>query len=124
MTLDVGAVSFMLAGKPVPKARPRTYSDRTGRTRTITPRRTRDYEEQIGWAAKLAGVKLTDGPLEVRMRFVGSQADGDNLAKLVLDGLQGVAYHDDRQVLRHTVEVVRSDERPRTEVTIVPLGVS
>jgi Holliday junction resolvase RusA-like endonuclease len=43
--------------------------------------------------------------------------DIDNLAKTVLDSLNGIAYHDDAQVCKCSIEKYYSD-RPRIEVLI------
>ena len=43
--------------------------------------------------------------------------DVDNLAKTILDSLNGIAYHDDAQVSKCTIEKYYSD-KPRIEVTI------
>jgi len=43
--------------------------------------------------------------------------DGDNLAKSILDSLNGVAFHDDSQVTPLLVSKVYGDE-PRTEVVL------
>jgi Holliday junction resolvase RusA-like endonuclease len=44
--------------------------------------------------------------------------DLDNLAKAVLDSLNGLAWVDDSQIYRLLVEKVWVDEQPRTVVTL------
>lgn len=46
-----------------------------------------------------------------------SKPDIDNLAKIVMDALNKLAYHDDAQVFRLNIEKVRSDEE-RTYVSV------
>lgn len=96
--------------KPRAKERPRT-NRKTGVT--YTPKATADYEKAI--AAAYTGPKF-EGPVEVEVRFfdygfslrVQSLDDGarsklrgdlDNYVKAVQDGLNGVAYVDDRQIV-------------------------
>lgn len=115
---------FNVEGKPQGKQRPKFNS----RTRTAyTPKPTKDYEKAIAWAYKSAKGKLISGAVEVRikayfrpnkklrsltdddisktfgaLRYV-SKPDVDNIAKAVLDGLNGVAYNDDAQVVNLAV---------------------
>jgi Holliday junction resolvase RusA-like endonuclease len=46
------------------------------------------------------------GPVRVRLEFVGARAnaDSDNLAKAVLDGMNKIVYLDDHQVISLHVE--------------------
>ena len=46
--------------------------------------------------------------------------DCDNLAKIILDSLNDIAYKDDAQVSRLTVRKLYS-ERPRVEVTLTEI---
>lgn len=88
-------IKFTVAGRPVPKGRPRF-----GRGRVYTPAITRAWEEQVGWAYKQVGGPCHAGQVEVTLFFRASTWPGDldNLQKSVLDGLQGLAWADDRQV--------------------------
>ena len=48
--------------------------------------------------------------------------DCDNVAKIILDALNGLAYQDDRQInclLIHKAYVACDDDEPRVEVTII-----
>lgn len=94
--------------KPIAKGRPRLGR----RGRVFTPQRTLDAEAAI--AAAWDGPKF-DGPLKVEIEFgydymvvhvakypEGSsrlRGDVDNYIKTVLDGLNGVAWEDDKQVI-------------------------
>lgn len=75
---------------------------RTNHGRFFKAPRTRDYEEQIAWACRAAGVKLgklecaVQIHLDAKRRLTG---DPDNYSKCVLDGLQiGELIDNDRQV--------------------------
>lgn len=116
-------MQFIVEGKPQGKARARTfYNSRAGKMQSITPEKTKSYEDLIRWKYKAAGgeyygektlqvdieayypmpkafskakVKaVVDGKLRPT-----TKPDCDNIVKVVLDALNGVAYYDDKQVI-------------------------
>lgn len=131
MTID-----FVVPGKPVGKGRPRVT-----RHGTYTPEATRGYQRAVQWAWKKAGGKRMpkDTALGVIIqaylpipsgvgkkkraewdrlcRYHTKRPDGDNIAKAVLDALNGLAYDDDSAVSCLTVGKGYS-EQPRTVVMI------
>ena len=121
------AVAFSVPGEPVPKARPRVTSHGT-----FTPASTTKAQAAIGWAYRKAGGRgvLADAVFLVEMVFMVSltragerrKVDVDNLAKLVLDGLNGVAWVDDNQVLQiiATKRYVPALSDACTAVRVVP----
>ena len=116
--VDAKECAFLFDEVPF-KARPR-YDGRSGRT--YTPRKTADAEKRIraAWAEK-NGSRFAGFEGEVRVsieiqrplaksnpkRWVGRadlmKPDADNVAKLVCDSLNGVAYKDDSQVTKLSV---------------------
>ena len=96
-------MDFFVAGKPVAKARPRV-----GKHGTYTPANTREWEELVAWSAK-AKMGATE-PMQERLRvhlvFFGASkiSDLDNLAKSVLDAMNGLVYKDDSQIDRLVIE--------------------
>ncbi len=99
------SASFRVNGKPVPKGRPRFV-----RGRAITPPETRVAERRIATIARSSGVRPRAGHVQVMIEFyvsTGVRGDIDNLAKLVLDALNGVAWVDDRQVVELDVAISR-----------------
>lgn len=102
-----------------PKERPRS-----GRGNTYTPKATQEAEELVAWSFRQRnphhradadtrwGVRIQVWPRTKR------KADVDNLAKTVLDGLNGVVYKDDAQVDALTITRHWS-ERPRPNVVAV-----
>jgi Holliday junction resolvase RusA-like endonuclease len=127
---------FTVPGEPRGWARARTQG-----ARFFTDNKTRSEKQAVAAWAIGAGARIIDGPVEVRLtaylRIPKSatkkaraamlahierptkKPDGDNLAKLALDALNGVCWHDDVQVVDLTVRKFWSDE-PRLVVEISP----
>lgn len=132
-----GAIEFCVPGVPIPKGRPRL-----GRGHAYTPKRTVEAENAVRSVAKLAEVIPLVGPLIVCLDFYlpipkywnksktqsamlgtlrpAGRPDVDNLCKLVLDGLNEIAFTDDCQIVDLTCRKWYSIE-PRTQVRIVPI---
>ena len=112
-------IEFKIPAVPVPKGRPRMT--RSGHI--YTPQKTKEAEALIKFYAQTF-VTPTDQPLSMCVRFgmpipksyskakrimIGEGVlhhtktpDLDNLLKLVLDGLNGIAYIDDKQIIELT----------------------
>ena len=98
-------ISFFVEGPCVPKGRPRVT--RSGHT--YTPKRTKDYESTVAWAAKLAmkGMDPTDKPVRVDLMIYPKNkrlADIDNIFKAVGDAMNGIVYVDDKQIYKMHIE--------------------
>jgi len=133
------SITIHLDINPIPKGRPK-FSKVGGFVRTYTPKKTSDYETQVREAAKQA---MTREPLEtplatflyfrlpipksypkkrIQACLNGSERpikkpDLDNLAKSVLDGLNGVVYLDDSQLVSlHITKVY--DHNPGVDIMI------
>jgi Holliday junction resolvase RusA-like endonuclease len=108
MTPAPAPLRFTVPGIPVPKERPRvTRNRKTGRTRIYTPRATHNYEETVGHhALRAKGLAGWPKPerghayrVSLRIFFDASnEPDLDNVTKSVLDGMNRLIYHDDREV--------------------------
>lgn len=101
--VPVMITQLRISGKAVPKGRPRFT--RTGRV--YTPKTTADWEAHVrrSWLEQHGDTQLT-GDLSAFIYIMGghtARKDVDNMAKSILDGLNGVAYHDDSQVQRLVV---------------------
>ena len=113
---------MLIRGRPVPKARARVVDGHA-----FTPKRTAEAEAYAAWAFKLQNMEWEcdkESALHVSLLFSTHhrRTDADNLAKLVLDALNGVAYADDRQIASLYVTVIRSrQEDERTELDISKL---
>lgn len=125
-----------IPGTPVAKGRPRV-----GRYGTYTPKKTATYESyvQYCWAAEYGAQPPSEWPLEVNVIFYmpipksatkrvraeitqgivkhTKKPDLDNMAKAVLDALNGLAYKDDSQIYSLTLYKTY-DDTPCTTVTI------
>lgn len=114
-------VSFTIPGTPVAKGRPRS-AIRHGKIRHYTPAETVAHERSVGWYAQQHFTAPITGPITLRIfaTFVPPASwsrknveahlhrphiglpDADNIAKAICDGLNGVAFKDDRQVYEAT----------------------
>lgn len=127
--------SITIDGKPQPKERPKVYNGHA-----ITPTRTRQYEDRIKalWRAKYREDPY-EGDVRITIFFYlpiptswskkkreeaehgkirpNVRPDVDNLVKIVLDGLNGVAFVDDKQIVRLLAEK-RYSVNPGTEVYV------
>ena len=125
-------ITFFVPGQPQGKARARTVSH-GGFTHSYTPKKTKVYEESIRDTYVLSGGKhlLGNVPVNVSITAVFRvpksytkkekalcysgkrlplvKPDVDNITKAVLDALNGVAWHDDSQVV--AVDVVKLYEQ-------------
>lgn len=121
-----------IPGEPQPKQRPRvlTSISPTGQkiTRTITPKETAAAEDAIRWTvrAEYPGLEPIAGDdIHVGLTFFlgprrskrDRQPDLDNLVKLALDAMIGLAFADDKQVTVLTATLQRDSDEPRTLIT-------
>ena len=110
--------------RAIPKGRPRFR--RVGSSSCVyTPKRTRDYEQMIAEEYKSQIGAIFPGPLKVSidigsrmpksirkreatlrngLEAVSRIGDVDNLAKSILDALNGVAYQDDSMITELSVK--------------------
>ena len=107
-------------GNPVPKKRARTIALPNGKVRTYTPKETVAYEQLIGLSWR--GTRGFAGPVKVTLAVVegrtGHPADLDNYLKSVLDGLNGIAWKDDKQVVVISAGIIRGDDKPGIDVIV------
>lgn len=121
--MGINLICFEIHGDPQGKGRPVAGKSFGGRLTLRTPSKTRAYEQQVAWAGKqaMAGRAPMDGLLWANitafmpvpaswskkeraaalegMGYAKGRIDADNIAKAVLDGLNGIAYADDVQVV-------------------------
>lgn len=134
------ALIFHVLGDPVAKLRPRVTT-KGGFARTYTPKATRDYEATVAARCRevMEGRPKFDGPLHVTLRFVmpipaswsawkrdaalvcdvlpTGTPDLDNLEKSVKDGMNGIVYGDDSQIVCQQAEM-RYGQTPMVVVMV------
>lgn len=141
--VDLQPVQFVVPGDPVGKGRPRV-STIGGHARMFTPKKTASYEGLIAMVGTeaMGGRVLLECPVMVEMRIVLSvpasktkkfkaqalageifptkKPDMDNVIKAIYDGLNGIVWKDDVQVVDAIVRK-RYGEVPGVHVKIIPL---
>ena len=109
-------IHFEVPGRPVPAARMTRKSKWTNQQ----AQRYLAYKQQVGWCAREVIKEPLTCPVAVTINaylFGGRFADVDNLAKALLDGCNGIAFEDDRQVVE--LHIFRNQGKPqRAEVVI------
>ena len=127
-------LEFTVPTAPVAKARAR--STRSGHH--YTPQKTVDFESMVAWHARaaMAGKPLYEGALIVTLYYgipipksleprikrgeivyPTSRPDMDNYEKSVLDGMNGVVYKDDSQIVA-TFHKKRYTRNPRVVISV------
>ena len=133
-------ITFVVPGAPKPHPRPRAFA-RGGHARMYTPRPAQDRKYLIQTYARTiyGNHPPHDGPVSMEVEFIMPRPqslvwktkpmrqeklshgpDLDNLAKGVMDALNGVLYKDDRQIYQLTVRkwTASGDEAPRIIITV------
>lgn len=131
-------ICLTIDGEPVGKGRPRVTT-RGSFAHAYTPKKTKNYERTIvnSFLEKYNYDNMLKGPIEANIKGYFSipkssnktirklmaenlirhtkKPDIDNIAKSVLDSLNGLAYEDDSQVVKLIGEKLYS-ENPRVEL--------
>lgn len=131
---------FVIPGEPQGKGRPRVTTI-AGHARAYTPDKTVSYESLIKWcwAQQYGNINPSTVPIRMHInayytipasdsknkraaKLAGSiyptkKVDADNLAKIVADSLNGLAYCDDVQIVDMHV-YKRYGDQPRVDVTV------
>lgn len=130
---------FTIPGEPCGKGRPRVVHV-NGVSRTYTPEKTARYENLVQLMFRNACREyIAEGPAGMRIEayfsipkstskrkrelmLVGmirptKKPDMDNIAKIICDALNGLAYRDDSQIVRLSLDK-RYAERPHVDVEI------
>jgi Holliday junction resolvase RusA-like endonuclease len=119
---------FTIYGEPVSKERARVDT-RRAKTRGYTPEKTDEAQRAAGWTFRQAAPRHRLDPeasyAVVAKFFCGTKQrrDTDNMLKLILDGLNQVAWPDDEQVtevIARKAAVIPA--HARTEVTVYRTG--
>jgi Holliday junction resolvase RusA-like endonuclease len=129
-------IKIVIPGEPKAKARPRV----TRKGIAYTPKKTLEYENWVKECFVLCRhKKMLKGQIEAEIKAYfkipksaskkkktemikgkmrpTKKPDTDNVAKIILDSLNDLAYSDDKQVIKLIVEKFYSEE-PRVEVVL------
>lgn len=111
-------VTLKIVGKPQGKQRPK-FSRAGNYVKTYTPEQTVNYENYVRLCWMQSGAEMLNGIVKAKIRahfkvpssvskkkrermlksYYDHKPDTDNLAKIILDSLNGFAYSDDAQVV-------------------------
>lgn len=127
-------MTFILWGEPVGKGRPRFWQGHA-----VTPPKTKAYEKEVARIYKMYGGEMMSGPVRIAVTAwyripksaskklkhqmeIGEarptkKPDIDNVMKIIMDGLTGVAYEDDKQVVEFRIDKFY-DYEPKVTVLI------
>ncbi len=135
-------LKLIIPGEPCAQGRPR-FTKTGGFVRVYDPEKSRNYKAYVKYIAsqevRKNGWKVTDQPIEVNIKafmtipkskpkkfkkaaIEGSirptkKPDVDNLFKAVTDALNGIAYADDKQIVKAAQSKWYAEE-PRMEVSV------
>ena len=136
--------TFEIPGAPVGKARPK-FTSVNGFARAYTPKKTQSYENlvKLFYTMKYGNKAPSPNPISVAIvayfqvpasstkKFkemcaagnvpVTKKPDADNIAKIICDSLNEIAFKDDSQIFDLSCKKLYS-ENPRTEVVIRELS--
>lgn len=136
------AIRFTVPGEPKGKARPRIFNQ-DGKTHATNTQGTLNYENLVKWVlTNTQEFNQLTGPIEAYITayfkmpksmskrdrqlveedklFPTKKPDGDNIAKIILDACNSIAYYDDAYVTDTYVfkRYAKSGEEPRVEVVL------
>lgn len=137
--------TFVVPGPPVAQGRPR-FSARGGFVRAYDPAKSRSYKAVVSDClvralAESGQERIDDGPIGVNieayferpkskcskiprgLELQASRPDAENIAKIILDAANGIAWRDDAQVARLTVAkfIAAQGDSPRVVVRFMPI---
>ena len=131
--------TFEVPGTPVAKPRPRAMATKKGNIRMYTPTNSKNFEFRIADLAKKIFDKPIKVPVKVKITFLmhrprkyiwktkpmpripcDKRPDIDNLFKSVVDGLNGIAFLDDGQIVEMNVLKLyhSGNEGPKTIIEV------
>ena len=130
---------IVIEGKIKGKARPRVYNGHA-----FTPKDTVNYENWVKLCYQQQGGKLLQGSIRANIiayykipksyskkrvqairegkEYPQKKPDADNIAKIILDSLNKIAFNDDSQVTELTVLKRWTEENERVELELKKVG--
>jgi crossover junction endodeoxyribonuclease RusA len=117
-----GGIEMMTIELPLPPSANRYWRKFGGKI--VKSQEARDYQAQVGWWAKVAGLnEMIGGNVSVSMWVYRAQKRGDldNRIKVLLDSLEGIAYKNDDQVKELHAFLDDDKDNPRVVVQVEAL---
>lgn len=132
--MKIKKIKFTVPGKPMGKERHRTARTKNGHMVSYTPEKTSSYEALVRACYLAAGGTLISDSGQIRMSIYAyfpipkktskdqfaemlagyvqpvKRPDADNIAKIICDALNGIAYRDDSQVTELLVTKAYSNQ--------------
>lgn len=110
-------ITFVIKGNPASKANSRKLVTIRGRPAFIKSKAALDYAG--AFALQCPKLKeLLDGPLAVRIKIYYSSRRPDLDESVILDGMQGKIYVNDRQVKEKHIFWGLDPQDPRAEISV------
>ena len=118
-------IKIVVDGEPIPAARPRF-----GQGRAYQPPRNREYRDRIRTAARAAMFEAAPlmCPLKANVKLyrhfqptARNFGDVDNHLKAIFDGLNGICFGDDAQIVEVTAAKHTDKTNPRVEIELFPI---
>lgn len=108
-------MELIIKGEPVALQRARS-----SRGHFYLPEKSRVYLDLIGFIAKTKFKEPLEGNIQLEMTFYcgHNRADLDNYIKAVGDGLQGIAFKNDKQIQKITAEKIIDKKNSQTIIKI------
>jgi len=108
--------SFSVVGRIVPAVR----MTQASKYRDKAAQESLAYREQVGWAARIAGAEIVEGPVAISVLAFAFERrwDASNVLKLAEDALNGVCYADDKQVSDARIRVFDLDRDTGDVLTV------
>lgn len=105
---------------PFPPSTNRYWRFPRGLGYPLVSREAREYKIEAARLAIKQGIKPIDGDVQVRIYAFrpSKRGDLDNMLKVVLDSLKGIAWHDDKQIVFMVAARFEDKGNPRLEIEV------
>ncbi len=119
--MSISIVSFVVYGEPASKANSRKLVHLNGKPAFIKSTKARNYLKDLQWQCpKLDPLIVGDLAVHIRVFYASRRPDLDE--SVILDGMQGLIYENDRQVKEKHIFHALDKTNPRSEIVITRLS--
>lgn len=109
---------------PLPPRLNSAYHPRPGGRGIFKSREAKEWEEAAGWIALEQGAICYPAHIQLELwidQYHAREADIDSRLKVLLDGLQGILWENDKQIAALHVRNRRDQRNPRIELSVEEL---